>query len=150
MLDRSRTCCARRDQSSRCRLWRSQKGQAATRRQGRGKVPACGQHAPAQQKAPPHDEKPTGDGAAKHRLPVIYHFRESVASGGLASYGADQSNLFRRAATYVDGILNGDKPSGLPVQFATKFELVINLTTAKAFGLSIAETLLATADEVIQ
>jgi putative tryptophan/tyrosine transport system substrate-binding protein len=59
-------------------------------------------------------------------LPAIYHFRESVASGGLASYGADQFDLFRRAATYVDRILNGDKPSDLPVQFATKFELVIN------------------------
>ena len=68
----------------------------------------------------------------------------------MASYGADQFDLFRRAATYVDRILKGDKPSGLPVQFATKFELVINLKTAKALGLTIPETLLATADEVIQ
>ena len=81
------------------------------------------------------------DLAAKHRLPAIYHFRESVTEGGLASYGA---------ATYVDRILKGDKPSDLPVQFATKFELAINLKTAKALGLAIPETLLATADEVIQ
>jgi putative ABC transport system substrate-binding protein len=88
--------------------------------------------------------------AAKHGLPAIYHFREPVTEGGLASYGADQFDLFRRAATYVDRILKGDKPSGLPVQFATKFELVINLKAAKALGLTIPETLLATADEVIQ
>jgi putative ABC transport system substrate-binding protein len=88
--------------------------------------------------------------AAKHRLPAIYHFREFVAEGGLASYGADRFDLFRRAATYVDRILKGDKPSDLPVQFATKFELVINLKTAKTLGLTIPETLLATADEVIQ
>jgi putative ABC transport system substrate-binding protein len=88
--------------------------------------------------------------AAKHRLPAIYHFRESATEGGLASYGADRFDLVRRAATYVDRILKGDKPSDLPVQFATKFELVINLKTAKALGLTIPETLLATADEVIQ
>ena len=88
--------------------------------------------------------------AAKHRLPAIYHFREFVTEGGLASYGADRFDLFRRAATYVDRILKGDKPSDLPVQFATKFELAINLKTAKALGLTIPETLLATADEVIQ
>jgi putative ABC transport system substrate-binding protein len=90
------------------------------------------------------------DLAAKHRLPAIYHFRESVKEGGLASYGADQSELFLRAATYVDRILKGGKPSDLPVQFATKFELAIKLKTAKALGLTIPETLLATADEVIQ
>ena len=88
--------------------------------------------------------------AAKHRLPAIYHFREYVEDGGLASYGADQFDLYRRAATYVDRVLKGDKPSDLPVQFATKFELAINLRTAKALGLTIPETLLATADEVIQ
>jgi len=88
--------------------------------------------------------------AAKHRLPAIYHFREYVEDGGLASYGADQFDLYRRAATYVDRVLKGDKPSDLPVQFATKIELVINLKTAKALGLTIPETLLATADEVIQ
>jgi putative ABC transport system substrate-binding protein len=88
--------------------------------------------------------------ADKHRLPAIYHFRESVTEGGLASYGAELSDLFRRAATYVDRILKGAKPSDLPVQFATKFELAINLKTAKALGLTIPEALLATADEVIQ
>jgi putative ABC transport system substrate-binding protein len=88
--------------------------------------------------------------AAKHGLPAIYHFREYVEDGGLASYGADQFDLYRRAATYVDRVLKGDKPSDLPVQFATKIELAINLKTAKALGLTIPETLLATADEVIQ
>ena len=88
--------------------------------------------------------------AAKHRLPAIYQFRESATEGGLASYGADRFDLIHRAATYVDRILKGDKPSDLPVQFATKFELAINLKTAKALGLTIPETLLATADEVIQ
>jgi putative ABC transport system substrate-binding protein len=90
------------------------------------------------------------DLAAKHRLPAVYHFRESVTEGGLASYGADQFDLFRRAATYADRILKGEKLSDLPVQFATKYELAINLKTAKALGLTIPETLLATADEVIQ
>ena len=88
--------------------------------------------------------------AAKHRLPAIYHFREYVEDGGLAAYGAELFDLYRRAATYVDRVLKGDKPSDLPVQFATKIELVINLKTAKALGLTIPETLLATADEVIQ
>ena len=88
--------------------------------------------------------------AAKHRVPAIYAGRYNVVDGGLMSYGADILVAFRDGATYVDRILRGAKPSELPVQFATKFDLVINLKTAKALGLTIPETLLATADEVIQ
>jgi putative ABC transport system substrate-binding protein len=88
--------------------------------------------------------------AAKHRVPAIYAGRYNVVDGGLMSYGADILVAFRDGATYVDRILRGAKPNQLPVQFATKFDLVINLKTAKALGLTIPETLLATADEVIQ
>jgi putative ABC transport system substrate-binding protein len=88
--------------------------------------------------------------AQRYRLPTMYFFRAYVESGGLVSYGPDQVDLFRRAASYVDRILRGEKPGDLPVQLPTKFELVINLKTAKALGLTIPETLLATADEVIQ
>jgi putative tryptophan/tyrosine transport system substrate-binding protein len=88
--------------------------------------------------------------AAKHRLPAIYHFRDFVTAGGLASYGADLLDLERRAATYVDRILKGGKPSDLPVQFATKFALVINLKTAKALGLTVPQSILLRADEVIE
>jgi putative ABC transport system substrate-binding protein len=89
--------------------------------------------------------------AAQHRLPAIFHSRDIVVTGGLMSYGsASPADQFRRAASYVDRLLRGTKVSDLPVQFPTKFELVINLKTAKALGLAIPETLLATADEVIQ
>jgi putative tryptophan/tyrosine transport system substrate-binding protein len=87
---------------------------------------------------------------AQYRLPAVYPYRLFTSSGGLLSYGVDLSNLYRRAATYVDLILKGTKPGDLPVQLPTKFELVINLKTAKALGLTIPRSLLATADEVIE
>jgi putative tryptophan/tyrosine transport system substrate-binding protein len=88
--------------------------------------------------------------AARHRLPAIYPYRFFVAAGGLISYGPDDIDQFRRAAGYVDRILKGEKPADLPVQAPVKFETVLNLKTAKALGLTVPETLLATADEVIQ
>ena len=88
--------------------------------------------------------------AARYRLPAIYPFRLFAEVGGLLSYGVDLTDNFRRAATYVDRILMGEKPSELPVQAPTKFELVINLKTAKALGLDVPPSLLATADEVIE
>jgi putative ABC transport system substrate-binding protein len=87
--------------------------------------------------------------AAQHRLPAIYPWRHFVTLGGLMSYAADLPNLWRRAASYVDRVLKGEKPADLPVQQPTKFELVINLTAAKAIGLTIPASILSLADDLI-
>jgi putative tryptophan/tyrosine transport system substrate-binding protein len=88
--------------------------------------------------------------AAKHKLPAVYGDRSKAFSGGLISYGPDRVEQFRRAAGYVDRILKGEKPADLPVQAPTKYEVVINLKTAKALGLAVPQSLLVTADEVIE
>jgi putative ABC transport system substrate-binding protein len=88
--------------------------------------------------------------AARHRLPSISAFRYFVAGGGLASYGVNNLDLYRRAAGYVDRVLKGEMPANLPVQFADKFELVINVKTAKTLGLEVPVSLLARTDEVIE
>jgi len=88
--------------------------------------------------------------AARHRLPAIYPFPYFVTSGGLISYGPNLTDPYRRAAGYVDRILKGEKAADLPVQAPTKYELAINLKTAKALGLTVPNSLLATADEAIE
>src|SRR5262249_14638880 len=88
--------------------------------------------------------------SAKSRLPVMYHRREAVEAGGLVSYGVSFPDLDRRAATYVDKILKGAKPADIPVEQPRKFELVINLKTAKAIGVTIPQSLLYRADKVIK
>src|SRR5262252_6844576 len=90
------------------------------------------------------------DAVAAHRIPAIYPYRFMSEEGGLASYGVDLTDLYRRAAGYVDRILRGENPSELPVQAPTKFEFVINLTTAKTLGLTIPASLMSLAEELIE
>jgi putative ABC transport system substrate-binding protein len=93
---------------------------------------------------------PLAELALKHRLPGMFSRKENVVAGGLMSYGADRSDLYQRAAVYIDKILKGAKPADLPVEQASKYELVINLKTAKALGLELPPKLLALADGVIE
>lgn len=90
------------------------------------------------------------DAATRNQLPTIHSYRYYPAAGALMSFGADQVDQFRRAGSYVDRILRGEKPGDLPIQAPTKFDLVINLKAAKALGIDVAPTLLARADEVIE
>jgi putative ABC transport system substrate-binding protein len=88
--------------------------------------------------------------AAEHHVPTIYPERHNARGGGLTSYGVDVTDLYRQAASYVDRILRGERPGDLPVQAPTRFELVINLKTAKALGLNVSPDMLSIADEVIE
>jgi putative ABC transport system substrate-binding protein len=88
--------------------------------------------------------------AARNNVPAVYIASDFVRDGGLLSYGADQVDLFRRAASFVDRILRGEKPGDLPVQFPAKYEMVVNLKTAKALGLTVPQSILLRADEVIE
>jgi putative ABC transport system substrate-binding protein len=88
--------------------------------------------------------------AGQHRVPATYSFRQYVQQGALMSYGADPEDIFRRSASYIDRILKGAKPADLPAQQPVKFEMAINLKTAKALGLDVPPTLIALADEVIE
>lgn len=88
--------------------------------------------------------------AARYHMPTVYPFRLFVVGGGLISYGIDLADLLRGAATYVDRILRGTQPNELPVQLPTKFELIVNLKTAKAFGVTFPQTVIARADDVIE
>jgi putative tryptophan/tyrosine transport system substrate-binding protein len=93
---------------------------------------------------------PIVSAAARNNIPAVYSLPEAARDGGLLCYGVDRVDLFRRAATYVDRILRGEKPGDLPVQFPTKFEMVLNLKTAKALGLTVPQSILLRADEVIE
>ena len=88
--------------------------------------------------------------AAQYRLPAVYGFRSFVKSGGLVSYGIDTTDAFRRSAAYVGRILNGSKPTELPVEHPAKVELVLNLSAARALGLTVPQVMVARADEVIE
>jgi putative ABC transport system substrate-binding protein len=88
--------------------------------------------------------------AARNNVPAVYSLSTFATDGGLLSYGADRVDLFRRATSYVDRILHGAKPAELPVQFPTKFEMILNLKTAKALGLTVPQSILLRADEVIE
>jgi ABC-type uncharacterized transport system substrate-binding protein len=96
------------------------------------------------------DRSSLAETALRHRLPLVSPFREMTEAGGLLSYGASVPDMYRRAAEYVDKIFRGAKPADLPVEQPTKFELVVNLKSAKALGLAVPQSLLARADEVIE